>query len=80
MPVGTGAGVSTRPIESRRRKQTAWAVFTSPIPPPFTNSTACRMPVMLRLCTPIWTIRPSRRAHSVMIRPSLTLWLQGFST
>ena len=58
----------------------ALATLTSPIFPLFTNSSVCRMPVMLRLCTPIWHMRPSFRAHCVITRPSSTLWLQGFST
>ena len=41
---------------------------------------ASRMPVLLRLCVPVWQIRLYLRAASTMRRPSLTLWLTGFST
>ena len=33
-----------------------------------------------RFCVPAWQIRPSLRAAWTMRRPSLTLWLTGFST
>ena len=65
---------------SRSRKQIAWAALMVPIFPDFTNSIIFRVPDMLRLCTPIWHMRPSFRAHCVITRPSSTLWLQGFST
>ena len=41
---------------------------------------ASRMPVLLRLCVPAWQSGFCLRATSTMRRPSLTLWLTGFST
>jgi hypothetical protein len=38
------------------------------------------MPVLLRLWVPAWQMRLALRAASTMRRPSLTLWLTGFST
>ena len=38
------------------------------------------MPLWLRHCVPVWTIRSCFRAASTIRRPSLTLWLTGFST
>ena len=40
---------------------------------------ASRMPGLLRLCVPIWQIRLYLRAAAVMIAPSCTLCVAGFS-
>ena len=38
------------------------------------------MPLWLRSWVPVWTIRLYFRAVSTIRRPSVTLWLTGFST
>ena len=44
------------------------------------NSMASIVPFIERHCVPTWQMRPCLRATSTMRRPSLTLWLTGFST
>src|SRR5262245_4176902 len=75
-----GFEISLRPMLQRGLQQYPLDTSNFPYFPDCTAAISLCLPVLLRICVPCCTITLYLRAASMQRRPSVMLWLSGFST